>query len=148
MKSRPRHLRSKRLRPETLSPKAFAKHLGKVSNMLRSIKPRLTFFLGQLLIAFCATTPAQERLAPPGSVPQTPSQVGLRVLKVQEGSAAEVAGLQSMDVISKYGEVSVVDGASYFAALGTFGQNAAAKGGVAILQLGEQQNGFGSPGRR
>src|SRR2546425_5865420 len=115
--------------------------------MLRSIQPRLTFFLGQLLIAFCATTLAQERLAPPGSVPQTPSQVGLRVLKVQEGSAAEVAGLQSMDVISKYGEVSVVDGASYFAARATYEKSAAAKVELVFWHWREQKTVLVPPGR-
>ncbi len=140
-------LRSKRLRPEALSPKAIAKHLGKVSNMLRSIKPRLTFFLGQLLIAFCATTLAQERLAPHGSAPQTPSHVGLRILRVQEGSAAELAGLQSMDVIAKYGDVSVVDGASYFGARAKYENSAAAKVELVCWHGREQKTVLAPPGR-
>ena len=45
---------------------------------------------------------------------EKPPRVGLRVLEVAEGSPAQKAGLQPMDVISKYGEFAVVDAASYF----------------------------------
>src|SRR5438874_1796901 len=140
-------LRSKRLRPEALSPKAIAKHLGKVRNMLWSINPRLTFFLVQLLIAFSATTLAQERPARAGSTPQTPSPVGLRVLKIQEGSPAELAGLQSMDLIAKYGDVSVVDGASYFAARAKYENSAAAKVELVFRHGREQKTVLVPPGR-
>ena len=115
--------------------------------MLRTIKLRLTFFLVQLLIAFCATTLAQEKSAPAASAPQTPSQVGLRVLKVHEGSAAEVAGLQRMDVISKYGEVSVADGASYFAARATYEKSAASKVELVFWHGREQKAVLVPPGR-
>src|SRR2546430_17471835 len=45
-----------------------------------------------------------------------PPKVGLRVLKVYDGSPAHDVGLKSMDMIVKYGDFAIVDSASYFVA--------------------------------
>lgn len=47
---------------------------------------------------------------------QDTPKVGLRILEVNPNSLAHQAGLQPMDIIVRYGDVAVVDAASYFVA--------------------------------
>ena len=57
----------------------------------------------------------QERSVAGVTTKEEPPKTGLRVLKVL-GDPAEEAGMQSMDVISRYGNYQIVDASSYFAA--------------------------------
>ena len=57
----------------------------------------------------------QERSVAGATTKEEPPKAGLRVLKVLGNPAAE-AGLQTMDVVSRYGNYQIVDAASYFAA--------------------------------
>lgn len=41
---------------------------------------------------------------------------GIRIIRIFEGTTAELAGLRTMDVLSRYGEFEIVDYASYFRA--------------------------------
>jgi len=59
---------------------------------------------------------AQERPAAGTSSNEQPPKVGLRITEVKAGSTAEEAGLQPMDVISRYGRYQIVDASSYFVA--------------------------------
>lgn len=47
---------------------------------------------------------------------EEPPKLGLRVLEVNPYSIADKAGLRSMDMIARYGDLAVVDSASYFLA--------------------------------
>ena len=47
---------------------------------------------------------------------------GLRIMKVNQGGAAEQAGLKPMDIIFRYGDFELVDDASYFAARDAYEQ--------------------------
>jgi tetratricopeptide (TPR) repeat protein len=47
---------------------------------------------------------------------EQPPGRALRILTVDEGGPAQTAGLQPMDLLSRYGEFEIVDNASYFAA--------------------------------
>ena len=58
----------------------------------------------------------QERSVAGITTREEPPKVGLRVLKVELGSVAEEAGLQSMDVIARYGNYQIVDASTYFIA--------------------------------
>lgn len=44
---------------------------------------------------------------------------GIRITVVHQGSAAELAGLKTMDVIFRYGDFEIGDDASFFAARDT-----------------------------
>jgi len=50
-----------------------------------------------------------------GSSDRNPGK-GVRILKVDQGSPAERAGLQPMDLLTRYGEFEIVDHANFFAA--------------------------------
>jgi len=77
---------------------------------------KLALFLSALLLLSMNVSAQQERTVAGISTNEVPPQVGLRVLKVEPGTPAEEAGLQYMDVISKYGDYQIVDASSYFAA--------------------------------
>jgi tetratricopeptide (TPR) repeat protein len=68
----------------------------------------LTVFLLSINVAAQQDSPVAGAGEPP--------KVGLRLLEVLAGSPASSAGLQPMDMISKYGDFAIVDAASYFAA--------------------------------
>jgi tetratricopeptide (TPR) repeat protein len=75
-----------------------------------------------LLSAACASAYAALPGRPPSQTPSSPAPAeqppgrALRILEVDEGMPAQTAGLQSMDLLSRYGEFEIVDDASYFAA--------------------------------
>jgi tetratricopeptide (TPR) repeat protein len=77
---------------------------------------RLALFLSPLLLLSVNVSAQQERTVAGISTKEEPPKVGLRVLTVEPGTPAEEAGLQYMDVISKYGDYQIVDASSYFVA--------------------------------
>lgn len=88
------------------------------SNKVSQLKPMLALCL---LAAACASTYASlpahssQVQSSQASAEQPPGRA-LRILKVEEGSPAQAAGLQPMDLLSRYGEFEIVDHASYFTA--------------------------------
>lgn len=74
-----------------------------------------------LLSAACASAyalpgrPSSQTQSSAAPAEQPPGRA-LRILKVDEGMPAQTAGLQQMDLLSRYGEFEIVDHASYFAA--------------------------------
>jgi tetratricopeptide (TPR) repeat protein len=74
-----------------------------------------TLLLLALLLTSINIAAQQDRPVADSSAGEPP-KVGLRVLDVLAGSPAASAGLQPMDMISKYGDLAVVDAASYFVA--------------------------------
>lgn len=85
------------------------------SNKVSQLKPILALCL---LSATCATAYAalpgrtQSSQAPA----EQPPTRALRILTVDEGGPAQTAGLQPMDLLSRYGDFEVMDRASYYAA--------------------------------
>jgi tetratricopeptide (TPR) repeat protein len=80
-------------------------------NCVRTLKALLLLIL--LSVSFDVVA-QQDR--PADNNAGDPPKVGLRVLEVLPGSPAATAGLQPMDLITRYGDVTVVDAASYFTA--------------------------------
>jgi S1-C subfamily serine protease len=66
---------------------------------------------------FCAG--CSQSLAQPHAIEDANKRFpgrGLRINVIRPGGAAERAGLRTMDLISRYGDVEVVDDASFFSA--------------------------------
>ena len=83
---------------------------------------KINFFglalLLSLLVLLSMTVCAQQDRSVAGiSTKAEPPRVGLRVIRTEYGTPAEEAGLQFMDVISRYGNYQIVDASSYFTAL-------------------------------
>jgi len=76
---------------------------------------RRTLLLLTVLLTSINIAAQQDRPVADSSAGEPP-KVGLRVLDVLAGSPAAAAGLQPMDMISKYGDFVIVDAASYFTA--------------------------------
>ena len=78
------------------------------------------FTINLLLIGLALATMsarAQTESALAGvSTKEEPPKVGLRVLSVEPGGRGDEVGLQTMDVIARYGNFEIVDASSYFAA--------------------------------
>src|SRR6267378_907469 len=62
---------------------------------------------------------------------------GLRITEVHEGSPAQRAGLQPMDLIFRYGDFEIVDEASYFAAREAYENSYAAEIPIVVLRNGK-----------
>jgi tetratricopeptide (TPR) repeat protein len=85
---------------------------------MRNSLSRFASLVGVLIFAIVVGPPhgLSAQQAAPNKDGESPPQVGLRVLTVEYGSIAQAAGLQKSDLIVKYGDASIVDAASYFAA--------------------------------
>ena len=81
------------------------------------------------------------------TVDADPPKVGLRVLEVLAGSPAAAAGLQSMDIITQYGESPVVDAASYFAARDAYQKSRGAEVEIAYWRGRQRLTSIIRPGR-
>jgi hypothetical protein len=68
------------------------------------------------LITNCASSHTQQRLSdlPEGNL--EPPKVGVRVIEVDPGGQLDNAGIQVMDLLSKYGKFEVVDHSTYYKA--------------------------------
>ena len=85
-------------------------------NSFASWKNVFPKFLWLAATIFLSINVAAQQERSNSTVDAEPPKVGLRVLEVLAGSPAAAAGLQSMDIITQYGDSQVVDAASYFAA--------------------------------
>jgi tetratricopeptide (TPR) repeat protein len=81
------------------------------------VKLMLVLFLLGLTTPGCSAVLGRQSQALNSSAAAgQPPNVGLRILKVYAGGFAQNAGLQPMDLLSRYGDFQIVDHASYFAA--------------------------------
>jgi tetratricopeptide (TPR) repeat protein len=89
----------------------------------------------------------QERSVAGNSAAEQPPKVGLRVTEVLSGSPAEQAGLQPMDVLSRYGQYEIVDAASYFTAREEFEKSPESKVEIVYWRSRERLTTWIKPGR-
>ena len=84
--------------------------LSKIDFLIRTFVLAVTMLLATSVVA------QTERSVAGVSTKLEPPKVGLRVTEVVADTPAEEAGLQTMDVLSRYGSHEIVDAASYFRA--------------------------------
>lgn len=84
----------------------------------RSSAPRRSLlpFLLCLVLAGCATSFAQSRLADLPEGNREPPKVGVRIIEVDPDGQLAKAGIQVMDLLSRYGKFTVVDHSTYYKA--------------------------------
>jgi tetratricopeptide (TPR) repeat protein len=107
---------------------------------------RRTLLLLTVLLISINVSAQQDRPIPDGGAGEPP-KVGLRVLDVLAGSPAASAGLQSLDIISKYGDSAVVDAASYFAARDAHQRSPRAKVEIVYWRGRQKMTSIIAPGR-
>jgi tetratricopeptide (TPR) repeat protein len=101
--------------------------------------------LSLLLSISLNATAQQEKATADGN--GEPPKIGLRVLDVLAGSPAASAGLETMDVITKYGDVTIVDAASYFVARDTHQRSPNAKVEIVYWRGRQRMTSIIPPGR-
>jgi tetratricopeptide (TPR) repeat protein len=72
---------------------------------------------------------------------------GIRISEVHPGSAAELAGLKTMDVIFRYGDFEIVDDASFFTARDTYDNGLALEVPLVIWRAGKVRKISVPPGK-
>ncbi|HXQ72763.1 MAG TPA: tetratricopeptide repeat protein [Pyrinomonadaceae bacterium] len=78
----------------------------------RSLLP----FLLSVVLAACASSFAQSRLADLPEGNREPPKLGVRIIEVRPEGQLEKAGIQVMDLLSRYGKFTVVDHSTYYKA--------------------------------
>src|ERR1700740_3138999 len=108
--------------------------------------PTSKALLLSLLLSISLNVAAQqEKAAADGN--GEPPRIVLRVLDVLAGSPAASAGLETMDVITKYGDVTIVDAASYFVARDAHQRSPNAKVEIVYWRRRERMTAIIPPGR-
>lgn len=107
-----------------------------------------------LLSATCASTyaalpgdrPSSQTQSSQAPAEQPPARA-LRILKVDEGMPAQTAGLQPMDLLSRYGEFEIVDRASYYAAREFYEKSPDARVTIVVWRGRQRMTATVPPGR-
>jgi S1-C subfamily serine protease len=110
------------------------------------LRKRKTVLLLALLLISIDAFAQQDRAVADNSAGEPP-KVGLRVLEVMAGSPAASAGLELMDTISRYGDFTVIDAASYFAARDAHLKSPSAKVEIVFWRGRQRLTAMISPGR-
>ena len=108
------------------------------------IRPTLLAVSLLLSISVVAQT---ERSVAGISTKLEPPKAGLRVTEVVAGTPAEEAGLQPMDVLTRYGNQEIVDAASYFKARETYEEFPESKVEIVYWRARERISTWVNPGR-
>ena len=114
-------------------------------------QPRMKFFQAlflssSVLLSINASAQQERSVAGVNNREEAP-KVGLRVLKVEFATPADEAGLQFMDLISKYGNYQIVDASSYFAAREAYAKAPDSKVEMVYWHNGERVATWVKPGR-
>src|SRR6266850_546731 len=104
--------------------------------MFSAHKTFCSYFLLTCLLAVVGATAPSTVVGARGRHPQddsgAPPARALRIIEVFEGGAAERAGLQRMDLLTRYGEFEILDHASYFAARGAYDRSPGDKVSIVV----------------
>lgn len=105
------------------------------------------FVLALSLLLSISVVAQSERSVAGTSTNLEPPKVGLRVTEVVAGTPAQEAGLQPMDVLSRYGRHEIVDAASYFRARETYEEFSESKVEIVYWRGRERIATWVKPGR-